>query len=129
MGSKEIIPYGLYRTHGFINAALAEQTGFNDHDRELLWQSLDKMFDTDRSASRGDMAARELLIFKHDSKLGNLSAHRLFDRLRIDARDDNAPPRSIQDYKVTFDGVPLDDFIKPGETKDLGGGVSLTRRI
>jgi len=129
MGSKEIIPYGLYRTHGFINPSLAEQTGFNDHDLELLWQSFDKMFDIDRSASRGEMAARELLVFKHESKLGNSSAHRLFERLKIEERDAKTPPRSIHDYSITFDGVPLDDFIKPGKSKDLGNGVTLIRRI
>ena len=129
MGSKEIIPYGLYRTHGFINPSLAEQTGFSDHDLELLWQSFDKMFDIDRSASRGEMAAKELLIFKHDSKLGNSSAHRLFERVKIAQIDSSAPPRSIQDYSITFDGQSLDEFIKPGETKDLGNGITLIRRI
>lgn len=129
MGSKEIIPYGLYRTHGFINPSLAEQTGFNDHDLELLWLSLDKMFDIDRSASRGEMAAKELLVFKHDSKLGNTSAHRLFERLKIAERDASMPPRSMQDYLISFDGKPLDEFIKPGESKDLGNGVTLIRRI
>jgi CRISPR-associated protein Csd2 len=129
MGSKEIIPYGLYRTHGFINASLAEQTGFDEKDCEVLWNSLEKMFETDRSASRGEMSARELLIFKHESKLGNASAHRLFDRLKITLKDDSKPPRAIQDYDITFDGSPLDEFIKPGESKDLGNGVTLIRRI
>jgi len=129
MGSKEIIPYGLYRTHGFINPSLAEQTGFNDHDLELLWLSLDKMFDIDRSASRGEMAAKELLIFKHDSKLGNTSAHRLFERLKIVQLDSKNPPRSTQDYSITFDGKPLDEVVKPGESKDLGNGITLIRRI
>jgi CRISPR-associated protein Csd2 len=129
MGGKEIIPYGLYRTHGFINPSLAEQTGFNDHDLDLLWQSLDKMFESDRSASRGEMSARELLIFKHESKLGNASAHRLFDRLKIAIKDESKPPRMISDYDITFDGKPLDDFIKPGDSKDLGNGITLIRRI
>ena len=129
MGNKEIIPYGLYRTHGFINPSLAEQTGFNDQDLELLWQSLDKMFESDRSASRGEMAARELLIFKHDSKLGNANAHRLFDRLKITIKDESKPSRAISDYDITFDGKPLDEVIKPGESKDLGNGITLIRRI
>lgn len=129
MGGKEIIPYGLYRTHGFINPSLAEQTGFNDRDLELLWQSLDKMFENDRSASRGEMSARELLIFKHDSKLGNASAHRLFDRLKIEIIDEAKPPRAIGDYKITFDGKLLDEVLKPGESKDLGNGITLIRRI
>jgi CRISPR-associated protein Csd2 len=129
MGSKEIIPYGLYRTHGFINPSLAEQTGFNDTDLELLWQSLDKMFESDRSASRGEMAGRELLIFKHESKLGNANAHRLFDRLVIKQKDESKPPRAISDYDIRFDGKPLDEVIKPGATKDLGNGVAVIRRI
>ena len=129
MGAKEMIPYGLYETHGFINPMLAAQTGFNDTDLELLWQSLDKMFEADRSASRGEMAARELLIFKHDSPLGNANAHRLFERLKITLRDETKPPRAYGDYDVTFDGHPLDVFIKPGDTKDLGNGITLIRRI
>jgi CRISPR-associated protein Csd2 len=129
MGSKEIIPYGLYRTHGFINPSLAEQTGFNDYDLELLWQALDKMFESDRSASRGEMAARELLIFKHDSKLGNANAHRLFDRLKITIKDESKPSRALGDYDITFDGKPLDEVVKPGESKDLGKGITLIRRI
>lgn len=129
MGGKEIIPYGLFRTHGFVNASLAEQTGFGDHDLELLWTSLDKMFEGDRSASRGEMSARELLIFKHDSKLGNANAHRLFERLKIVQHDENKPPREIGDYEITFDGTPLDEIVKAGESKDLGNGITLIRRI
>lgn len=129
MGSKEIIPYGLYRTHGFINASLAEQTGFSAADLELLWKSFENMFDTDRSASRGEMVPQELLIFKHDSKLGNANAHRLFERFRIKEIDPTKPSRSTADYEFTFDGTPLDDFIKRGESRDLGNGVTLIRRI
>lgn len=129
MGSKEIIPYGLYRTHGFINASLAEQTGFSDADLELLWKSFEHMFESDRSASRGEMVARELLIFKHDSKLGNANAHRLFDKLKITEIDPSKPIRGTADYEITFDGKPLDEVVKPGESKDLGNGVTLIRRI
>lgn len=129
MGTKEIIPYGLYRTHGFINPSLAEHTGFNETDLELLWQSLDKMFEMDRSASRGEMGPKELLIFKHESKLGNVNAHRLFDKLSIKQRDASKPPRVISDYEITFDGQPLDSVVNAGGTKDLGNGVTLIRRI
>lgn len=129
MGTKEIIPYGLYRTHGFINPSLAEQTGFDATDLELLWQALDKMFEQDRSASRGEMGPRELLIFKHDSKLGNANAHRLFGRLSIQQKDSGKPPRAISDYDICFDGQPLDSVVAPGASKDLGNGVTLIRRI
>lgn len=127
MGNKELIPYGLYRTHGFINPALAGQTGFHEQDLELLWSSLENMFELDRSASRGEMGARELLIFKHDSKLGNANAHRLFDRLKITPESET--PRKVTDYAITFDGVPLNDFVPPGGSCDLGNGITLIRRI
>lgn len=129
MGSKEIIPYGLYRTHGFVSAFLAEQTGFNDEDLELLWEGLGNMFEDDRSASRGEMAAQELLLFRHESKLGNDNAHRLFRRLAINPVNELKPPRLVSDYRFTFDDVALDDFIKRGESKNLGDGVTLIRRI
>lgn len=129
MGSKEIIPYGLYRTHGFVNASLAEQTGFHEDDLKLLWKSLEHMFENDRSASRGEMVARELLIFEHESKLGNANAHRLFDKLKIKEIDPSKPVRGVSDYEITFDGKLLDEVVKPGESKDLGNGVTLIRRI
>ncbi len=68
---KAIVPYGLYRVHGFVSAPLAKQTGFSEDDLELFWNSLINMFDHDRSATRGEMAARKLIVFKHDSELGN----------------------------------------------------------
>lgn len=82
------------------------------------------------------MAVQELLVFRHDKKLGNAPAHKLFDRLKIESFEnqpatDGKPPRKYADYspRITFDGTPLDDFIKPGEEKDLGNGVTLIRRI
>jgi CRISPR-associated protein Csd2 len=103
MGRKEIVPYGLYRAHGFVSPHLAAQTGFDDEDLELLWQSLERMFEIDRSAARGEMATRALYIFEHQSALGNAPAHRLFERLRIARRDESRPPRSFSDYEVAFD--------------------------
>lgn len=105
MGRKFTLPYGLYRAHGFINPHLAAQTGFDEGDLELLWKSLEQMFDFDRSAARGLMAARKLVVFKHESALGNAPAHRLFDRVtvnRIDAgsNGDAKPAREFADYRV-----------------------------
>lgn len=71
MGRKFTVPYGLYRAHGFVSAPLAEQTGFSDDDLELLWKSLEQMFEHDHSAARGQMSSRRLLLFKHDDRLGN----------------------------------------------------------
>ena len=105
MGRKHIVPYGLYRAHGFISAKLAEQTGFTEDDLELLWRSLINMFEHDRSAARGEMSARKLIVFKHDNALGNAPAHTLFDAVNV-ARvngEQGAPARRFSDYEVTVD--------------------------
>ncbi len=101
MGRKNLIPYGLYRCHGFISAHLARQTGFSDADLELFWQALQQMFDHDRSASRGTMAPRKLWVFKHDTALGNVPAHKLFERVAVMRRADVAVAREFSDYEVT----------------------------
>ncbi|MDA3833039.1 MAG: type I-C CRISPR-associated protein Cas7/Csd2 [Spirochaetales bacterium] len=107
MGRKTYIPYGLYEVHGFISAPLAKQTGFSEDDLELFWNALLNMFDHDRSAARGEMAARKLIIFKHTSELGNAPAQKLFDLVKIErAGDTEMPPRSFKDYKVEVSDAP-----------------------
>jgi len=101
MGRKYIVPYGLYRAHGFVSAKLAEKTGFSDDDLGLLWDALGSMFEHDHSAARGEMSARKLVVFKHDGALGNASAHRLFELVSIRrANGADAPARSFNDYRV-----------------------------
>ena len=109
MGRKHILPYGLYRAHGFISAKLAERTGFSEEDLGLLWRALTNMFEHDRSAARGEMAARKLIVFKHDTAMGNAPAHVLFDAVQVkrkDCSDDRAPARSFDDYEVKIGNVP-----------------------
>lgn len=127
MGRKFTVPYGLYRAHGFVSAPLAEQTGFSDDDLELLWKSLEQMFEHDHSAARGQMSSRGLLLFKHDDRLGNAPAHTLFDRVAIERTDTSTPARDFSDYRVLFDGSPIDDVVAPGADKTLGNGVVLIR--
>lgn len=138
MGRKFTIPYALYRTHGFINPFLADQTGFDDNDLELFFNAMENAFQFDASAARpaGSMSPRALLVFKHDNQLGKAPSHVLFERLKItpfekEPAADGKPPREFADYvpRITFDGTLLDDVVKPGETKDLGGGIVLIRRI
>jgi CRISPR-associated protein Csd2 len=130
MGRKHIVPYGLYRVHGFINAKLAQQTGFGDEDISLFWEALKSMFEHDRSAARGEMSARKLVAFRHDSALGNAHAHELFERVSInrvvdgeeipvgDKRLHNAPPaRAFKDYRVNVN------------SSDLPGGVEILNII
>lgn len=100
MGRKFTVPYGLYRCHGFISAPLAAQTGFGEDDLKLFWRSLASMFEHDRSSARGQMAARTLVVFKHDSPLGNTPAHKLFDMVKVTAS--KQPPRDFSDYTVTI---------------------------
>jgi len=109
MGRKHIIPYGLYRAHGYISAKLAERTGFSEYDLELLWRSLINMFEHDRSAARGEMAARNLIVFKHDSPMGNAPAHKLFESVTINrvSGGDDAPARNFRDYQVSVDSESL----------------------
>jgi CRISPR-associated protein Csd2 len=104
MGRKNLIPYGLYRCHGFISAHLARETGFDADDLELLWQSLIQMFDHDRSASRGTMSPRALVVFKHESALGNAPAHKLFERVVVTRKSTVDVARDFNDYQVCISG-------------------------
>ena len=107
MGRKATVPYGLYVCHGFVSANLANQTGFTEEDLALFWEALKNMFDVDRSAARGLMSAQKLIVFRHNSALGNAPANKLFDRVKIEKVCTGAP-RSFNDYKVNIDksGVP-----------------------
>lgn len=109
MGRKHIIPYGLYRAHGYISAKLAERTGFSEDDLELLWRSLINMFEHDRSAARGEMSSRKLIVFKHDHPMGNAPAHVLFDSVKVQRveGEENTPARHYSDYRVTVDAEAL----------------------
>ena len=106
MGRKNIVPYGLYVCYGFISANLAKQTGFSEEDLALFWDALKNMFDVDRSAARGLMSAQKLIVFKHDSVLGNAPANKLFDLVKVEKVCDGAP-RSFSDYTVTIDKAGL----------------------
>lgn len=119
IGRKYIVPYGLYRVHGFINAHLAAQTKFdeNGEDLKLFFEALERMFDVDRSASRGEMAPRRLIVFKHSSPLGNAPAHKLFERVTVRRRPGDGPARSFADYAVEID------------TTDLPQGITIEERI
>lgn len=115
MGRKSTIPYGLYVCHGFISANLAKQTGFSEEDLDLFWEALKNMFDVDRSAARGLMSAQKLIVFKHDSVLGNAPANKLFDLVKVEKNCDGVA-RSFSDYQVTinenpYDGVSIEELI------------------
>ncbi len=106
MGRKATIPYGLYVCHGFVSASLAKQTGFSEEDFTLFIDALKGMFDCDRSAARGLMSAQKLILFRHDSVLGNAPANKLFDLVKVERTTDNVP-RSFSDYQVTIDKTQL----------------------
>ena len=107
MGRKSTVPYGLYVAYGFVSPALARQTGFSEEDLALLWEALVGMFDQDHSAARGMMATQKLLVFKHDSALGNAPSHKLFDLVKIAKKPGVAVPRKFADYDVTIDRAAI----------------------
>ncbi len=114
MGRKHIVPYGLYRAHGFISGRLANDpkkgTGFSEDDLALLWEALGGMFEHDRAAARGMMTARGLIVFKHDSDLGCASADSLFRRVTI-TRKGEGVPRDFEDYVVGMDEAGMPDGV------------------
>lgn len=111
MGRKFTVPYGLYRCHGFISANLAAQTGFSEEDLKLLWEALQNMFEHDRSAARGLMSTRRLIVFEHNSPLGSKPAHELFSRVSTE-RTTERPARSFDDYQILLDGRPIDETVR-----------------
>ncbi|MGA0542146.1 type I-C CRISPR-associated protein Cas7/Csd2 [Neotabrizicola sp. VNH66] len=107
MGRKYIVPYGLYRCHGFVSANLAgdatKGTGFSEDDLALLFEALCNMFEHDRSAARMEMNAQALIVFRHESALGNAPAQSLFKRVKVERNNGVKVPRSFDDYNVTVD--------------------------
>lgn len=117
MGRKHIVPYGLYRVHGYVSAKLAEKTGFTEDDLQLLWQSLINAFEHDRSAARGEMSARNLIVFKHENPMGNAPAHKLFDSVKVErvSGDADSPARSYADYRVTVEKAKIPEGVSVQE--------------
>lgn len=114
-GRKFTVPYGLYRCHGFINPFLADQTGFGEEDLKLFWKALENAFEFDRSAARGQMVARALIVFEHDSPLGNGHAHQLQSRVKVTTHKTDQPIRRFEDYDIEVD------------EKELPGGITINR--
>lgn len=117
MGRKALVPYGLYRSQGFFNPFLARDTGFSSEDLAIFWEALQKMWEIDRSASRGMMAPRGLVIFSHENHLGNAPAHKLLERVKVQRLPGRDVPRSFSDYQVSVD------------ESDLPSGVTCTRLV
>jgi CRISPR-associated protein Csd2 len=112
MGRKFTVSYALYRCHGFISAPLAEQTGFSEEDLHLFWEALAGMFEHDRSAARGQMAARALIVFKHESRMGKAPAHQLFDLVKVERINGaSGPARDFIDYEVKLDKLAAPDGV------------------
>ena len=116
-GNKSTVSYGLYRMHGFVSAFDGEKCHFTEEDLSLLWESLKNAFENDHSAARGEMNARALVVFKHESKLGNARSAQLFDLVKVEKKDGVEFPRSFEDYIVSVDkehvpaGVSVEEMI------------------
>jgi len=114
MGRKHIIPYALYRAEGYVSPYLAAKTGFSKDDLDLFWGALTNMFEHDHSAARGKMCMRNLIVFQHDSRLGNAPSDDLFKLVDVGrSSHTELPARSISDYNIVInynsvpDGVSL----------------------
>ncbi len=117
MGKKNIVPYGLYRAEGYVSAMLAQKvTGFSEADLELLWTAIINMFEHDRSAARGKLCMRKLIVFQHASALGNAPAHVLFDKVTVKRKDSVCVARAYSDYEVCID-------------RDMPDGVKLIEKL
>lgn len=112
MGRKHIVPYALYKTEGYISANLAAKTGFTEDDLKILWDAVINMFEHDHSAARGKMAVRELIVFKHESELGNVPAYKLFDTVSVKRKEEALPARKYIDYNVTVDLAAVPDGVE-----------------
>ncbi|MEA5016748.1 MAG: type I-C CRISPR-associated protein Cas7/Csd2 [Candidatus Limiplasma sp.] len=106
MGRKYVVPYALYRMEGFLSPAFAGRTGFDRRDLDILWEALLNMFEIDHSASRGRMATRKLIVFEHESALGNAPSYELFDLVQAACQCQGRPPRSFGDYAITLKEPP-----------------------
>ena len=131
MGRKFTVPYGLYGVHGFINPHLAAQTGFNENDKDLdlFWDALAQMFENDRSASRGEMAPQSLIVFEHESPLGNAPANKLFERIKIDRMSSADPEADGKTNRSAQPARSFADYVLSVDDTDLPTGITLHRRI
>lgn len=112
MGRKHIVPYALYRCEGYVSANLARKTtGFSEADLQLLWDAILNMFEIDHSAARGKMAVRQLIVFRHESELGNAPAYKLFDAVTVARREDVISPRAYSDYTVSVNSDALPEGV------------------
>jgi CRISPR-associated protein Csd2 len=113
MGRKAIVPYGLYRAHGFFNPLLGRRRRggadweqvVTETDMEDFWDALQRMFEFDRSAARGEMNTRGLYIFTHESDKGCAPAHKLFELVVVPKSGDQV--REFEDYCPSI-SVPKD---------------------
>jgi CRISPR-associated protein Csd2 len=112
MGRKHIVPYGLYRMEGYISPHLAQKTGFSTEDLEFLFSALENMFEHDHSAARGKMAARKLIVFKHESNLGNAPSHKLFDAVSVLKKEEALVTRNYSDYAVSIDQSQIPEGVE-----------------
>lgn len=102
-GNKSTVSYGLYRMHGYISAFDGEKCHFTEDDLNLLWEALRNAFEHDHSAARGEMNARALIVFRHESKLGNARSSQLFDLVKVNRRTEVEYPRQFEDYEISID--------------------------
>lgn len=108
MGTKHFVEFGLYKIKGSINVQLAEKTGFSEEDAEKIKEALRTLFINDASAARpdGSMEVVSVYWWRHDNKIGQYSAAKVHDSLKIVEKEGVLIPSSVEDYEITLEELP-----------------------
>lgn len=108
MGMKHFVEFGLYKIKGSINVQLAEKTGFSEEDAEKLKEALRTLFINDASAARpdGSMEVVSVYWWRHSNKIGQYSAAKVHDSLKIALKEEVQIPASVDDYEITLENLP-----------------------
>lgn len=101
MGTKWIVPYGMYRFEGHVSADLANKAGFTDEDLEALLDGIWNMYENNKSAAQSDITVKNLFVFKHDSRLGNCRFSDLDKLIHIERAE---TPLGKKTYDIHLEG-------------------------
>ena len=82
------------------------------------------MFEHDHSAARGQMSARKLIVFKHETPLGRAPAHKLFDM--VTAKAETTPVSRFSDRRGMLKAA-LHEVLE--NVLDSGGKVDMVERV
>lgn len=112
IGTKWIVPYGVYKFEGHVSANVAEKNGFTEEDLDILIEAILKMYDLEYSSSKTGMEVSKLIVFRHNSKLGDCSFRQLKESIKEECIED-VPGR--KEVRITVDKGMIPDSVKVEE--------------